>query len=467
MADVAQLVERWLVEPDVAGSSPVVRPIKFLIKYMQSEILKKAKGVRDFGPSEKIARDQITNKISKVFESYGYDPIETPILERYELFASKFGIGQESDAMRETFKLKDQGLRDLVLRTEFTVPFARFVGSNLQIKKPFKRYQIGQVFRDGPLKLGRYREFWQCDIDIVGEKTVTADAEILRVANSIFKKLDIDVEIKINNRKILNAILTDCKVKVKDQESTIVAIDKLEKIGQKGVIEELIERGINKQNAEKIVQTLNLTGDNNELVNSLNDKLGDNEGLEEIKQTLSLLKDLNNIKFVPSLARGLAYYTGNVFEIFLSDNSKLNSSLAGGGRYDNMIGGFLQDNNEYPAVGISFGLETIFDALNLNSKIENKNCVSDLLIALMDEENNLTAQSYADQLRQKSINTEMFLQTGKVRKALDYANAKNINWVIILGDDEIKQNKLMLRNMKTGEQELLEINKVINKITQK
>ncbi|MEK7159118.1 MAG: ATP phosphoribosyltransferase regulatory subunit, partial [Patescibacteria group bacterium] len=210
---------------------------------MQREALQRARGVRDFGPEEKIARDKIVETLKTVFEAFGYNPIETPILERYELFASKFGIGQESDAMRETFKLKDQGDRDLVLRTEFTVPFSRFVGMNPQLKKPFKRYQIGQVFRDGPLKLGRYREFYQCDVDVVGVSDPIIDAEILQLTDEVFTKLGLETEIFINNRKILNGILDACGVAKDDQNSVIISIDKLAKLGADGVSKELAGKG--------------------------------------------------------------------------------------------------------------------------------------------------------------------------------------------------------------------------------
>src|SRR3989339_1598198 len=198
---------------------------------MQNEALQRAKGVRDFGPAEKIARDKLVETLKTVFEAFGYNPIETPVLERYELFASKFGIGQESDAMRETFKLKDQGDRELVLRTEFTVPFSRFVGMNPQLRKPFKRYQMGTVFRDGPIKLGRYREFWQCDVDVVGGGNPAIDAEILQLAQKVFAKLGFEVEIRINNRKILNGILQYAGVSAEAELSAIIAIDKLDKIG--------------------------------------------------------------------------------------------------------------------------------------------------------------------------------------------------------------------------------------------
>src|SRR3989339_1022720 len=174
---------------------------------MSESLLQRAKGVRDFGPEEKIERDRIVESLKQVFESFGFSPIETPIIERYELFASKFGQGDQSDSMKESFKLKDQGLRDLVLRNEFTIPFARYVGMNPNLRMPFKRYQIGQVFRDGPIKLGRYREFWQCDVDVVGAKSVLFEVEMIKLIQEAFRELKLEVVIKINNRKILNGIL--------------------------------------------------------------------------------------------------------------------------------------------------------------------------------------------------------------------------------------------------------------------
>lgn len=187
---------------------------------MKSNILQLAKGARDFLPEEKIAREKIIDIFKNTFEIFGYSPIETPILERCSLFSFKYIQGEETDILKESFKLKDNGQRELILRSEFTIPLARFIGMNQNLKMPFKRYQIGQIFRDGPIKLGRYREFWQCDADVVGVKNEMIDAEIIELALEIFKKLNLDIEIKINNRKILNAILDQieisqkCKVKL-------------------------------------------------------------------------------------------------------------------------------------------------------------------------------------------------------------------------------------------------------------
>ncbi|NQT49695.1 histidine--tRNA ligase [Candidatus Kuenenbacteria bacterium] len=431
---------------------------------MKSDILQRAKGVCDYGPTEKIARDKIIKTMRQVFESFGYNPIETPIIERYELFASKFGIGQESDAMRETFKLKDQGDRDLVLRTEFTVPFSRFVGMNPQFKKPFKRYQMGKVFRDGPIKLGRYREFWQCDVDVVGISDSIIDAELVQLTNEVFEKIGLEVEFRINNRKILNGILQNAGVADKNQETVIITIDKLDKVGLKGVKSELQEKGIKPAVISKILSTISIEGDNKELIRQLKNIIGDNEGLKEVEQTIDYVIDNQNVIFMPSLARGLAYYTGNVFEVYLKDRSKVNSSICAGGRFDSMIGGFLQNGESYPAVGISFGLETIFDAIKLYSKEKEQNSVIDLYFIPLSEEYIKPALKYCKKLRKENIKTDIDYTARKLKKNLEYANSYGVPWVVMLGEDEANKGKLTLRNMNSGEQALLDYESVLAKL---
>jgi len=420
---------------------------------MQSEILQRARGVRDFGPAEKIARNKILEVLKTVFENFGFNPIETPVIERYELFASKFGAGQESDAMRETFKLNDQGNRKIVLRTEFTVPFARFVGMNPQLKLPFKRYQMGQVFRDGPIKLGRYREFWQCDVDVVGVENPLMDAEILQLANTVFKRLDLDVEIQINNRKILNAIMDYAGIPADQQISVIISIDKLDKIGVSGVTEELKDKGIAVEKTEKVLAILSKQGNNTELIGALREIIGDNAGLQEVEKAIQFAPNNENIVFLPSLARGLAYYTGNVFEVYLKDKSKLSSAVCGGGRFDNMIGGFIGEGAQFPAVGISFGLETIFDAIKiLRPEVDSQKSVATVYVAPISSPQMQEAIKVSDTLRQLDISVDVDYLGRKLGKNLEYASSYNIPWVIIIGEDEVKEGKLMLRDMKTGEQ---------------
>lgn len=422
-----------------------------------------ARGVRDFCPEEKILRDEVVAVLKKTFESFGYNPLETPTLERYELFASKFGLGEESDAMRETFKLKDQGGRDLVLRTEFTIPFARFIAMNPKIKKPFKRFQMGSVFRDGPIKLGRYREFWQCDVDAVGISEPAIDAEMVLIAREVFKKLNLDVEIKINNRKILNAVLERAGILGRDLTSAIISIDKFDKIGADAVLKELAGKGIDETAGRKALKMLCAKGENNELVKKIKNEINENDGLNEITAVLSILSGAENIVFTASLARGLAYYTGNVFEIYLRDKSKISASIAAGGRYDDMIGKFLGGKEKFPAVGISFGLETIIDAIMISNKRLVKKSVVDCYFIPLAEEYLKDSVKTAQKMRDAGINVDI-CYLFKLKKALEYAASYAIPWVVIYGEDEEKQKKYTLRNMLTGEQEAQTIDEINRKI---
>lgn len=432
---------------------------------MKTDILQQAKGVRDFGPAEKIERDRIINVLKDIFESFGYNPIETPILERYEMFASRYGAGEESDAMRETFKLTDQGGRNLVLRTEFTQPFARFVGMNLQLRLPFKRYQIGEIFRDGPIRIGRYREFWQCDIDVVGVSSLLIETEILQLINEVFLKLNLDVEILVNNRKLLNGILDYAGIPSETQRSVIISIDKLEKIGVEGVKAELLDKGVDEKKIDALLKIISTKGNNAELIEKMRDILGDNEGIKEVEETLKYALNKDNVVFCPSLARGLAYYTGNVFEVYLKDRSKVSSSICAGGRFDNMISGFLQSKEVYPAVGVSFGLETIFDAIKASKtgSEERKSVVSAYIIPF-GEKALAKAFECGKSLRESGIKTDMDFLGRKISKNMEYANSYGIPWVVIIGEDELKENIYTLKNMRSGEQEKRSLPEMIERL---
>ncbi|PKL72445.1 histidine--tRNA ligase [Candidatus Kuenenbacteria bacterium HGW-Kuenenbacteria-1] len=423
----------------------------------KQDILQLAKGVRDFLPKEKIAREKIIDTLKNVFEIFGYSPIETPIFERFSLFSFKHIQGEEADILKESFTFQDNGKRKLILRTELTIPFARFIGMNQNLKMPFKRYQIGQIFRDGPIKLGRYREFWQCDVDVVGIKNEIIDAEIIELALNVFKKLNLDIEIKINNRKILNAILDQIKIPETIQDQIIISIDKLDKIGKKSVIKELEKKGLLIQDINKILELINIDGKNNqEKIDHLKKILINQEGLLEIEKTLSYLDDTSDVIFLPSLARGLAYYTGNVFEIFLKDKSKISGSLAAGGRYDKMIGKFLNSEKEIPAIGISFGLEPIFDALKIFQKI-NKKTVVEILFVPIGEQNIQPGLKIIKELRAKGYKVDVDYLFRSPSKALQYANDMNIEKVLLFGDVEREKNEVCLKNMQTGKQENVKI----------
>ena len=419
-----------------------------------------AKGVKDTSPEEKIVKNQVVDTLQKVFENYGFAPLETPLIERYETLAAKFAAGDASDALTEIFQLTDQGKRKLALRFDLTVPLSRFVAMNPTLKMPFKRYQVGRVFRDGPIKLGRYREFWQMDIDTVGTSSMLADAEIIAMAASCFNKLKLDVKIKVNNRKLLNGILEQAGIK-KNKEDAIISIDKLDKIGNDGVKKELIEKGVSESAINKMFSMIKEGITLEDLKNKITTEVG-KEGLQELEELFNYLKQMGvkTAKFDVSLARGLAYYTGTVFEVFLNKGT-ITSSLAGGGRYDEMIGQFLGGGRVIPAVGISFGIAPIMDTLNeLNPEVK-KTPAQVYVIPMNTIKESL---AIASKLREAGISVDFSLGKKGMSKNLEYANALNIPYVIILGEDELSKNKILLRDMKTGDQKLLTVEQIIKKL---
>lgn len=421
--------------------------------------LQLAKGVRDVPPEEKIVKNKVIAMLSQIFELYGFMPLETPILERYETLSAKFAAGEASDALKEIFKLKDQGKRTLGLRFDLTVPLARYVAMNPNLKLPFKRYAIGNVFRDGPIKLGRTREFWQMDIDTVGTKSMLAEAEILAMVNSVFKKLNLDILIKVNNRKLLNGILEQAGIDKK--EEAIIAIDKLDKIGEAGVSKELTERGYSTKQINQVLKLVKNNMSLKELKPKIVDEVG-KEGLAELEELFSYLKSMkiDSTIFDVSLARGLAYYTGTVFEVFLK-KGEVTSSLAGGGRYDNMIGKFWGGGREVPAVGISFGLVPIIETLKKENKIESKTVTTILVIPINATEK---ALEISQKFREAGIPTDFALGKKGVSKNLEYADALGIPYVVIVGENELKQNKVLLKEMSTGTEQLLTVDGVVKKL---
>lgn len=432
--------------------------------------LQNPRGMRDFSPEESIFRNKLIDLFKQSFENYGFSPLETPIMERLDILSAKYAGGDE--ILKETFKLKDQGKRQLGLRYDLTVPLARYIGMNPQIKLPFKRYQIGTVYRDGPIKLGRTREFVQCDADIVGSSSPLADAELLMLASKIFEKLNLKVEIKLNSRNILNAIMEALDIPEKDKIEFILSLDKLEKIGISGVREELKKKGIKEYkeistllSAAKIKSVDELKSYIKKLFEKKNKKFENTEyekGFNEIGEILNCLKNLRikNVGFNGTLARGLAYYTGPVFEVFLK-NSEIKSSIAAGGRYDDMIGKFLEGKNRYPATGISFGLEPIIKTLK-SSKDEVKKTVTEIYIIPI----NTLKESLeiAEELRKENIKVDIAFDKKGVGKGLEYANSLSIPYAVIIGEDELKKNKVKLKDMKSGKEELLSLDNIIKRL---
>ena len=413
------------------------------------------KGTRDLKPEEAIVRNKIVSILKDVFEVYGYSPLETPVFERYDILASKYAGGAE--ILKEIFKFKDQGKRELGLRYDLTVPMCRFVGMNPNIKMPFKRYAIGEVFRDGPVERSRYRQFTQCDVDVVGINGMTADAEIIALTQRAFKKLGFDVVIKVNNRKLLNDLLENAGVNKDKLETVLLMIDKLDKFGLEIVKKELKLKKIDGKTINKIIKIINIKGNNKAKINTIKKLIDDSEGLKEIKELLSLLNILKiNIDLDVSLARGLTYYTGTVIEVYLK-NSGVKSAVCAGGRYDNIIGSFIGRGN-YPAVGISFGLDRIYDAYMEKTK-ETKKSVTRVYIIPINTFNE--SLKIAEELRNENVNVDIDLTGKGPSKNLQYANSLGIPYVLFVGKEELKQNKVKLKDMDSGKEQMMDAEELV------
>ncbi len=417
-----------------------------------------AKGVKDWYGEDAILRNEIKDTLRRVFERYGYNPIETPMIERSETI--KFKGGQE--IKKEIFTLKDQGRRELALRFDQTLPLARFVASNKDVKFPFKRYVIGEVFRDGPTQpeQGRYRVFTQCDVDILGVKDMIAEAELLALAADVFKELGLgNIIIKINNRKLLDGILDYAGVPSSKKIKTIIILDKMDKIGIEGV-KKGIKSLLPKNTVDKLISAITKAKNNDgtykkltEIISSKNSK----QGLNEIKQLLDYSNGLKFVEFDPSLARGLDYYTGTTIEVFLKDRSVVRSAVLAGGRFDNMIGTFSGGKQEIPAVGFSFGLERIAMILkDIKKDIKSSNTELYLIPINTAKECLKIARS----LRNQGLNIDMELKGKRMGQAITYAVSLGIPYVGIIGEDELKEDSITIKNLKTREQKKIRINNV-------
>ena len=426
---------------------------------MEEFKLMNLKGTSDFLPDEQIIRNKIINILRNTFESYGFLPVETPVLCYYDLLASKYAGGAE--ILKEVYKLTDQGKRLIGLRYDLTVPFSKVIGMNKGLILPFKRYEIGKVFRDGPVKLGRAREFYQCDVDACGTESPNAEIEYFMMTREVFKKLNIDVEIRYNNRKFLSGLLEYAGVKKENIGSFIISVDKLDKISREDIEKELIEH-TNTEVIEKVFNLFDKSLDelNNELVSNLNDNLS--EGLKELNELTNLINELglNEIcVFTPFLARGLEIYTGTVWEVF-DKSLNFKSALGGGGRYDNIITNFLHDGNTYPAIGCSFGLEPIYELLKEKEQTNLKKY--DVYVYEFNNDSNLFKIS--ELLRKNGYRVLSELNSIKLKKAMNIANRENIDKVILIGEDELKENSVTIKNMITGNQEKVKIDEIVEKI---
>lgn len=441
------------------------------------------KGTRDFGPVEMAKRNYIFDTIKEVYALYGFQQIETPAMETLQTLMGKYGeegdkllfkILNSGDYMN---KVSDEDLHSLNslklaaklcekgLRYDLTVPFARYVVQNREeLQLPFKRYQIQPVWRADRPQKGRYREFYQCDADVVGSDSLLNEVELMQIVDTVFTKFGVRVCIKINNRKILTGIAEVIGEAEKIVDIT-VAIDKLDKIGLEKVNEELRNDGISEEAIEKLQPIISLSGSNEEKLEVISQVLAGSEtglkGVEETRFILDTLKAVglnNEIELDLTLARGLNYYTGAIFEVKALDTPM--GSITGGGRYDNLTGIFGLPG--LSGVGISFGADRIYDVLNALD-LYPKEAVNSTQVLFINFGETETAYCLpiVGKLRQAGIRSEIFPDKAKMKKQMSYANAKNIPFVVLAGENEMVAGKVTLKNMESGEQTLVTVEELI------
>ncbi|MBP1963365.1 histidine--tRNA ligase [Paenibacillus aceris] len=424
--------------------------------------MQNVKGTYDFFGKEQAIRKKVQSVLQEVFELYDFDGMDSTILTELDLLTSKYAGGDE--ILKEMYQLTDQGMRNLGLRYDLTIPFAKVIALNPGIEIPFKRYEIGKVFRDGPVKRGRLREFLQCDIDVVGIEGLEAEAELMQVAFEVFKRLDLQVTLRWNNRKFLGEILETVGVTSEEKLSVMLSLDKIEKIGNEGVIKELISKGLSSQVTNAITGLIEM--DEPTLENLFDKyKFKNSEGSSEVfaLQELIVKLELDKMcKFDPFLSRGLSFYTGTVYEIF-DANKIFASSLGGGGRYDAIIGKLVgRDDIQYPTVGISFGMESIMEML----KSRPIQLPQPLVVVISIGETSADVLKAAAILRSNGIRTSIETSKRKLKKSLATAASNGIPYVILIGEDEAKDGLLRLKDMKEKNEKVVTVQEAVNRILQ-
>ena len=420
--------------------------------------IQNVKGSMDYLPQEQIIRNKAINILSNIFEEYSYLPVETTTICYYDLLASKYAGGAE--ILKEVYKLNDQGERNLALRYDLTVPFSKIIAMNKGLNLPFRRYEIGKVFRDGPVKVGRNREFYQCDVDVCGIKGQYVEAELFAMSFNCYNSLGINTFIEWNNRKFLSGIILECGINEELVSPVILSVDKLAKIGEAGVRKELEEYQIETSILDKLFNFFKIN------IDDLEETFKDStctllkEGIAEIVNLNNYLKGLGltEARFTPYLARGLEIYTGTVWEVFDKDQT-VTCAIGGGGRYDNIITKFISDGNEYPAVGMSFGLVPICEILKTKQDNDN-NSLYDLYIVPFDKNAEITSLELANKLRTNGVKVIIEMNNKKIKKCFEWANKKNIPYVTVIGEDEINNQLLNIKNMATGESTQYKFNEI-------
>lgn len=424
-------------------------------------------GFMELLPKDQVVFNHLVDIIKTNFEKYGFLPIDTPVLEKAEVLLAKGGGETEKQVYEFT-----KGTTDIAMRFDLTVPLARYTVEHFSdLNFPFKRYQIGKVYRGERAQKGRYREFYQCDIDIIGNGKISLvnDAECPAVIYSIFREFDFGkFTININNRKILNGFFKS--LEVKSTEEVMRIIDKIDKIGVDNVKEELAKVGMSSENIDKLISFIEIDGTKEEIIEALKNLGCDNEdfiqGVEELETVVKYMRaygvEDDYFKINLKIARGLDYYTGTVYETFLDDHREL-GSVSSGGRYDNLAGYYT--TNLMPGVGMSIGLTRLFSKMQELGLIkETKSEVSDIIIIPM-EETVVESIEILSRLQKEGISATIYAESGKMGKKFKYADALDIKYALVIGENEIKSNVYGLKNMDTGEQEDLSLEEIIAKFS--
>ncbi|MEX2425433.1 MAG: histidine--tRNA ligase [Thermomicrobiaceae bacterium] len=412
------------------------------------------RGMRDFLPEQMILRQHVLSTFRGVFEHYGFEPIETPVIEYLETLTGKYGEDEKL-----IYSFQDRGERDVGLRYDLTVPLARFVANHRnELTFPFKRYHIAPVFRADRPQRGRYREFWQCDADIVGTRSMMADAEVVSVWIDALSAINMPgFVVHINHRKLLMSLASVSGVPDEQTPTIHRAIDKLAKIGEEGVLKEMQSNGISEEAARLVLDLVSIRGEPGEVFDQLSSRLAGNqfaeEGLAELRALFTFLEqmgaDSSHYALDLTLARGLDYYTGPVFEA-MSVEANI-GSLGGAGRYDGLVGMF--SGEDLPATGCSLGLERIFDVIQEQNLVKAPSTVSQALVTIFNEDTVGASLSLVGELRRSGVPCEIFVgEKYDLRRQLQFANRKGIPTTIILGPDEIASGQVVLREMESGEQ---------------
>jgi len=423
------------------------------------------RGTRDFMPKEMIRRRFVMEKIRKVFENYGFDEIETPAFERWDVLAAKCG----EEIREQIYKFEDRGGRLLGLRFDLTVPLARLVASNPTIPKPFKRYCISRVWRYEEPQSGRFREFWQADADVIGSDKMDADVEVLAVAADCLKALGFtDFTFRLSNRKILDGFVKLASIPESKTLDVFRAFDKLDKIGLSGVKKELSRRGISEESSEVLLTSISLKGvgeipgEARKLLSGI--KVAE-EGLNELDEILEKAADYAVAgKFIIdfSLVRGLDYYTGPIYEIGVRAKKNV-GSVAGGGRYDNLIA--LYGGGSSPATGISLGIERIVEIMEDEGMFDQPKTLVKLFVSTVDESVRRDALAIANRSREAGFSTEVDLMGRRLTKQLEHADSKGIPYVLVVGPEEVQKGKFRLKLMETREEREVSVDELIQMLS--